>query len=664
MILKKLSVLICFLFLIILSLGNISAAGCVIVREENCGYNIVMGLSDTDNAHGELADSISYDYVLCCDFGWGDTTCSLTLDPDTNQPINKIIGLSSSTNAHAEVPDLVSPDYNTYNVCYDSVKECASTIYDCALGEIFTTITLSSNTNAHIGGNTKICCKPQCELTSAYWSIDGSTPIEEGTNVIMDNFPVYLIVEGTNCDGQTISFKVWEHDDNGDDPITSGNPENITFNGNTVTQTWTAEWQDDSDGDGNPPEYYFTASVVDNLETIESEKSAGDLLSVIKLPIGYCSDINFCSDYLEEENFCNADVCDVSESDSNCNPDIGPCTCEWDSEANPPSCDFVQVQPGGVCGDSEVQRPNAGGMDEQCDPDLGIPVFLSSEDSCVKLTNHPFWQMDTYTEGSLDCTSGCTFDITGCIGSPPICGDNVVNQIGEVCDGRDLNGWTCGTLGYGGGTLSCSGCEFDKSGCTNPGDKICGDGVVQQPNDGNINEQCDGANLDGKAPDCSTIDDYTDGTLTCHSNCLFDYTECIGSTPICGDDVINVFGEDCDVNDLRGKTCEFFGYDEGSLSCSSACKFDASLCIGVPGGGKCKYAEETDDDCEDGFLTYSWTVTWETESEAPQPDWCVNGGGRIPCPAQLQLPFFGFYNIIAVLLLITLIYVVLILRKN
>jgi subtilisin family serine protease len=46
------------------------------------------------------------------------------------------------------------------------------------------------------------------------------------------------------------------------------------------------------------------------------------------------------------------------------------------------------------------------------------------------------------------------------------CGDGIVDT-GEACDGSDLDGESCTSLGYTGGTLSCSGsCTFVTSGCT------------------------------------------------------------------------------------------------------------------------------------------------------------------------------------------------------
>ncbi|MFN2378042.1 MAG: hypothetical protein ABR538_16040 [Candidatus Binatia bacterium] len=46
------------------------------------------------------------------------------------------------------------------------------------------------------------------------------------------------------------------------------------------------------------------------------------------------------------------------------------------------------------------------------------------------------------------------------------CGDNVVNAVGEQCDGADLGGADCASLAFGFGTLACKGsCKFDATGC-------------------------------------------------------------------------------------------------------------------------------------------------------------------------------------------------------
>ncbi len=110
--------------------------------------------------------------------------------------------------------------------------------------------------------------------------------------------------------------------------------------------------------------------------------------------------------------------------------------------------------------------------------------------------------------------------------------------------------------------------------------------------------------------------------------------------------------------------------------------------------GKCSYEENTtDDDCDNGFLTYSWKGNWiwdEDNSFIFNPDegdyredpigaWrydpkdesglrmsekCVDGSNSISCPAQIQLPFFGVYEAIGAVLLILLIYILLVLKKK
>jgi hypothetical protein len=99
--------------------------------------------------------------------------------------------------------------------------------------------------------------------------------------------------------------------------------------------------------------------------------------------------------------------------------------------------------------------------------------------------------------------------------------DQVASDL-EQCDGNDLRGTTCASIGYSaGGTLACTpGCGLDTSACACstcvPG--VCGDGAVAN------DEQCDGANLDGTT--CATLGYDGGGTLSCTSGCGFDTSDC------------------------------------------------------------------------------------------------------------------------------------------
>ena len=100
------------------------------------------------------------------------------------------------------------------------------------------------------------------------------------------------------------------------------------------------------------------------------------------------------------------------------------------------------------------------------------------------------------------------------------------------------------------------------------------------------------------------------------------------------------------------------------LDISSSCN---ATWTGFTGGeeiGECTYSQNTGDNCNDGFLTFSWTANWtweEGKGAADDPEnlfgECIDGSRTIECPAQIPLPFFGAYNFIVALIIIALIYV-------
>ena len=92
---------------------------------------------------------------------------------------------------------------------------------------------------------------------------------------------------------------------------------------------------------------------------------------------------------------------------------------------------------------------------EQCDPTATPPVPGGA--TCAIVT------ACTRAAGSLACSPSCLYDTSGCTDT---CPDGIV-QTCEDCDGTNLNGATCVSIGFAGGTLSCSttNCSFDTSGC-------------------------------------------------------------------------------------------------------------------------------------------------------------------------------------------------------
>jgi hypothetical protein len=71
--------------------------------------------------------------------------------------------------------------------------------------------------------------------------------------------------------------------------------------------------------------------------------------------------------------------------------------------------------------------------------------------------------------GPVGCLPTCAaFDLSACTGPRVTCGNNNAQQL-EQCDGVDLQGFSCGSLGYAGGVLVCRpNCSFDVTGCLGP----------------------------------------------------------------------------------------------------------------------------------------------------------------------------------------------------
>ncbi len=92
----------------------------------------------------------------------------------------------------------------------------------------------------------------------------------------------------------------------------------------------------------------------------------------------------------------------------------------------------------------------------------------------------------------------------------PVCGDGVIDGT-EQCDGSNLGGQTCQSMGFIGGVLACSpSCQFDTTQCS----RLCGNGQCDPL------EECDGTNLCGAA--CA---DW--GVYTCDATCHLVKTACV-----------------------------------------------------------------------------------------------------------------------------------------
>ncbi len=194
-----------------------------------------------------------------------------------------------------------------------------------------------------------------------------------------------------------------------------------------------------------------------------------------------------------------------------------------------------------------------------------------------------------YHGGTLACTAGCGWNLGGCelVGR---CGDAQLQSEWEQCDGGDLGGATCESLGLGTGTLLCNtNCRLQDSGCSNPA--VCGDGLIQG------GEACDGVNLGART--CASLG-FAGGTLACTDQCELDTAGCQAAA-VCGDGTMGA-GEDCDGADLGAQTCLGLGYYGGALACTPGCTLDLAGCAAAGRCGDGTIQSSAGEDCDGASL--------------------------------------------------------------
>lgn len=231
--------------------------------------------------------------------------------------------------------------------------------------------------------------------------------------------------------------------------------------------------------------------------------------------------------------------------------------------------DLTSCENEGRCGDGVIQAP-----EETCDGEALGGATCAGQG---------------FYEGDVTCSTECALDFSGCVGS---CGDGTIQAGREDCEGDDLGGMTCESLGYHGGQLACvpspgaGACTFDLTSCEEAG--RCGDGVIDEGL-----EECDGNNLSDAT--CLDIGRYV-GSPTCTASCWLDFSAC---EDFCGDGVLDHEFESCDGADLGPTNCEVLGYYQGTPSCSDDCSTVLTgTCSGTCGDGvsQAAFGEQCDGD--------------------------------------------------------------------
>ena len=360
------------------------------------------------------------------------------------------------------------------------------------------------------------------------------------------------------------------------------------------------------------------------------------------------------------------------------------------------------------CGDGIVQFSNGAGFSEQCDGTSGCNAScqfapeLYWADSANLETN---WTSKSFT--------GASFDIAAVILSysgpssfniyekDALSNDQFGDHQGTVLD---INGdgandsfytFTINQSVLDDSKESFEGTNyefyFDINGLTSPELLVselesdpCGDGIQ--------NGDETGVDCGGSCPVCPTQDDCVIAEV---SLCNDYSTKHVGSYAFenaCNLDVCSVAKQTPPPAGI-GQTdkCQ---WDSSNVQCNKANLVTSSNGASI---GSCTSKEDPrNDDCSDGFLSYSWSSNWawatsnNFTSEAScelysSPDcsgkcsgsgtiWhcdpydseisCKGGSSVIPCPAQVQLGFFDWRNVIAVVIIIFVLYILLMKKKK
>ncbi|MCK4647506.1 hypothetical protein KAT24_01085 [Candidatus Pacearchaeota archaeon] len=446
-------------------------------------------------------------------------------------------------------------------------------------------------------------CSAICEWeTTAMWVDESGNQIDTKTVVIGGTGIDLLLKYSGLAPGTSVDFDIYENDPVIDDEIRVGT-QAISGTVDSNYGGWAeVSWLVTQEDIEAMKDYVFGIATDTGPWQVyfKINGEQSNHLDITIVTQDYCLSVGSCGAYYDDGDVSAEDACNAN-------------TCEGAAEAS-----VGETLPDGeTCGQ--------GGYECYC-------VWNATTGTCGG--EWSYTGEGVCGDGTCDDSETCDTCPSDCGACPSECGDGTCDD-SETCDTCPSDCGVCldvcpdGTCGE---SEDCASCEADCGVC---GDDtgVCGDGVCS------ADETCD----------------------TCPSDCGV----CLDVCPdgICGE------GEDCASCEADCGACPSVcgdGWCDASEDCST-CELDCGACA-TSGGGNCAITTTVTNTCEEepvGLFTYSWTGVW-TGSPGTAKDECEAGGEpvTIECPAQVQLPFFDFYNVIITLVLIGLVYVSLIFRRK
>lgn len=263
------------------------------------------------------------------------------------------------------------------------------------------------------------------------------------------------------------------------------------------------------------------------------------------------------------------------------------------------------------CGDGAIQAPNGYSQTEQCDDGNSV-----NTDACLNSCQTAKCGDGAVQAGVEQCDDGNTINGDGCntntANCQHVCGDGNLD-LGEQCDD--------------GNTSDNDKCKND---CTY---SYCGDGVIQMPNNGGQNEQCEGTNFNGAS--CVGFG-YNCGSLAC-GNCVISYSGCCnhscssnGATQCLNSSTQQTCG------DHNGDGCQEWG---NNSNCAYGCGGSPGHCLTLTTyNPACYYGTHAIEYCSNGgasaFCSYKGAVTyysWGYASTGSPVDICGTCCDNVNC---------------------------------